>query len=78
MVAMRGHFDGKAIIPDEPVDLPIGQPLMVRVDTVNGAPPRGVGGASLLRFAGTIARADLEVMRGAIDADCGRVDGNGW
>ncbi|MHB9037361.1 MAG: hypothetical protein ACYC64_11900 [Armatimonadota bacterium] len=26
-VVIRAHFDGKAIIPDEPVDLPLNQPL---------------------------------------------------
>jgi len=26
-VVIRAHFDGKAIIPDEPVDLPINEPL---------------------------------------------------
>lgn len=34
--SIRAHFDGKAIIPDEPVDLPINQPLRVRVE--NGLP----------------------------------------
>jgi len=26
-IVIRAHFDGKAIIPDEPVDLPINEPL---------------------------------------------------
>ncbi len=26
-VVIRAHFDGKTIVPDEPVDLPIDQPL---------------------------------------------------
>jgi hypothetical protein len=26
-VVIKAHFDGKAIIPDEPVDLPVNQPL---------------------------------------------------
>lgn len=39
MVAIRGHFDGKVIVPDEPVDLPRGQQLIVHVETVNAAPP---------------------------------------
>lgn len=28
---IRAHFDGKAIVPDEPVDLPVDAPLEVRV-----------------------------------------------
>ena len=31
---IRAHFDGKAIIPDEPVDLPVNQPLEARLDIV--------------------------------------------
>lgn len=26
---IRAHFDGKSIVPDEPVDLPVNQPLEV-------------------------------------------------
>jgi hypothetical protein len=26
-VVIRAHFDGKVIVPDEPVDLPINEPL---------------------------------------------------
>ena len=29
MTAFKAHFDGKAIIPDEPIDLPTGTPLFV-------------------------------------------------
>jgi hypothetical protein len=31
MVAIKGHFDGKVIIPDEPVDLPANQRLLIHV-----------------------------------------------
>src|SRR2546426_796973 len=34
------HFDGKVLIPDEPVQLPVGQPLRLTVETSNAlAPP---------------------------------------
>jgi hypothetical protein len=79
VVAMKGHFDGKVIVPDEPVDLPVNQPLIVRVEPADGAAtPPGVPGAALLRFAGSIERSELEAMRGAIDEGCGRVDPNDW
>lgn len=26
-IIIRVHFDGKVIVPDEPADLPVGQPL---------------------------------------------------
>lgn len=32
------HFDGKVLVPDEPVVLPVGERLEVRVDSAN-APP---------------------------------------
>lgn len=28
---IRAHFDGKVFVPDEPVDLPVGQPLELDV-----------------------------------------------
>jgi len=43
---IRAHFDGRVLVPDEPVDWPIDQPLMVSMvmrdgaagtDAVNGA-----------------------------------------
>jgi hypothetical protein len=32
MLAIRAHFDGKVLVPDEPVDLPCNQPLVLRVE----------------------------------------------
>jgi hypothetical protein len=32
MVAFKARFDGKVLIPDEPVDLPRGQSLTVRIE----------------------------------------------
>jgi hypothetical protein len=79
VVALKGHFDGKVIVPDEPVALPIDQPLIVRVDTIPaGSPAPGVAGADLLRFAGTIDSTDLEQMKTAIDEGCERVEANDW
>lgn len=34
MLAIRGHFDGKVIVPDEPVDFPDGQELIVHLEPV--------------------------------------------
>jgi hypothetical protein len=31
MVAIKGHFDGKAFVPDEPVDLRRGQRVLLHV-----------------------------------------------
>lgn len=32
MVRFTAHYDGKQLLPDEPVDLPTGQPLQVTVE----------------------------------------------
>jgi hypothetical protein len=31
-MSIKAHFDGKTIVPDEPVNLPVNQPLRVKVD----------------------------------------------
>ncbi len=40
--------------------------------------PKGVPGKDLLRFAGTIAPADLREMSAAIEEACERVDADAW
>jgi hypothetical protein len=30
-VQVRAHFDGKVIVPDEPVELPLNQPLTLQI-----------------------------------------------
>jgi hypothetical protein len=42
--------------------------------TLARPPVRGVRGSTLLRFAGRIDAADLEMMSQAIDEECERVD----
>jgi hypothetical protein len=41
MVTVSAHFDGKVIVPDEPLDLPPYQALIVQIERVGGeaAPP---------------------------------------
>lgn len=38
MTILKAHFDGKVIVPEEPVDLPTGRILEVRVEPVE--PPQ--------------------------------------
>jgi hypothetical protein len=40
--------------------------------------PRGVPGAALLRFAGTIPEEDVRTMEKAIEAGCEQVDEREW
>lgn len=55
---IAGHFDGKVIIPDEPVQLPVGQPLRVRLELVETSAPRF---ADFLRFAADLPDAPSDL-----------------
>jgi hypothetical protein len=57
---ISAHFDGQVIVPDEPVQLPVGQPLRVHVEVVEAAPRF----AELLSFASDLpdAPADLSAQ----------------
>jgi hypothetical protein len=33
---IRGHFDGRFIVPEQPVDLPVNQPLDIEVTSSSG------------------------------------------
>ena len=42
VMAIRAHFDGKVIVPDEPVDIPVGKPLEIEFRLKSGGlPPPG-------------------------------------
>lgn len=60
--------------------LPVSQQRQVLefARTLVAAPPRGVPGADLLRFAGTIEADDLDKMTQAIEEGCERVDADEW
>ena len=51
---ISAHFDGKVIVPDEPVQFPVGQPLRLVVEVAEPAPPRF---AELLNFAADLPDA---------------------
>lgn len=51
---ITAHFDGKVIVPDEPVQLPVGQPLRVQVEATEPSQPRF---ADLLGFAADLPDA---------------------
>ncbi len=59
--SIAAHFDGKVIIPDEPVELPVGQPLRLQVELAAPSQPRF---ADLLQFAAELpdAPADLSAQ----------------
>lgn len=79
MVAFRGHFDGKVIIPAGVVDLPRNRELILQVASVGDLNlPSGVPGASLLRFAGLIGAEDIALMQQAIQSDCEQATHDEW
>jgi hypothetical protein len=42
MKTFRAHFDGRALVPDEPVDLPHGATLRVSAEPVEEDAPEGL------------------------------------
>jgi hypothetical protein len=51
---LTAHFDGRFIVPDEPVQLPVGQRLRLHVEVLEPSPPRF---AELLDFASDLPEA---------------------
>ena len=49
------HFDGKVIVPDEPVELPTGCPLEIRIETAGTRSARPGSLTRLAERAGKIA-----------------------
>jgi len=56
--SISAHFDGKVIVPDEPISLPAGQRLRVEIESVE-AP--GGGFVDLLRFAADLPGAPSDL-----------------
>lgn len=52
-LTFSAHFDGSALVPDEPVELPMGQRLIITVAVAAPAAPF----ADLLQFAGDVPDA---------------------
>ena len=52
-MTIRAHFDGKVIVPDEPVDLPVNQPfeLQLSIPVRKDARPEGQWREALERLA---------------------------
>lgn len=73
MVAFRGHFDGRVIIPEGHISLPCDRELLFQVE------PEGIRLAKatgLLAFAGTLDEQTAREMEEALK-DCERID-NEW
>jgi len=66
VVSIRAHFDGRVIVPDEPVQLPVNTSLTVSISTdgapgAQGRPPRPVEDrlAAHARFSGSVSVGSL-------------------
>jgi hypothetical protein len=55
---IAAHFDGKVIVPDEPVQLPVGQPLRVCLELAEPFAPRF---AELSQFAADLPDAPSDL-----------------
>lgn len=76
MTTLRGHFDGKVIVPDEPVDLPRDQELVINVTAAEREEPaHGTALYIAQRMQNhRISDEDAEAMRRAIEEACEQID----
>lgn len=51
MIAIKAHFDGKYLVPDEPLQVAQDTPLKVRIELADAA-PQGAGPRSILELEG--------------------------
>jgi hypothetical protein len=59
-IQLRAHFDGRVLVPEEPLDLPVDQPLTVRIDVPPSARDDAVARlAALERIANRAVDANL-------------------
>ena len=81
MTTLTGHFDGRVIVPDGPVKLPKGK-LLMHVEPIEfrSTLPPTVNGRQMVELVNHLdwPKDDLEEIRRAIEADCERVDADGW
>ena len=54
MTVLKAHFDGKVLIPDEPVELPVGCALEVHVRPLKERTPPATEGKALLKLLKTL------------------------
>jgi len=40
---ITAHFDGRVLVPDEAVELPVGQSLRLHIELTSSVPPRFAG-----------------------------------
>ena len=60
---IRAHFDGRVLVPDQPVDLPLNQPLELEVTAVAGD-RNGAADAAIIEERRRRLRASSGVLPG--------------
>jgi hypothetical protein len=83
MTKLTGHFDGKVIVPDEPVNLPMNARLVIHVEPEPGGVDVLPPGKTLGAMVEAARRADfdkqsLREMNAAIEEGCEQVDPHEW
>jgi hypothetical protein len=67
MTMIRAHFDGKAFVPDEPVDMPVNQAVTVHLDVSSTPEP-----ISVERFEELLKQMDSDTVDGPQTVDWSR------
>lgn len=75
----KAHFDGKVLIPDEPVSLPANQQVQVTVQTAADVAPSTSGRDLVARLAQLQLTPDETAeMDRAIEEHCERINPDDW
>lgn len=68
MTTLRAHFDGKVLVPDEPVDLPTGRSLRIRIideePEQSSASPTAL--LEVLRLPPRVSQEDVDALEQSI------------
>ncbi len=80
MVRLSAKFDGKVFVPDDVVDMPRDQRVVMHVEPISseGTKPPGKPATDFQQFVGTIDPTDLKLMSDAIEEAFGQVEPDGW
>jgi hypothetical protein len=54
------------------------QDVLKLVQSLNARPSRAERRQAILNLAGSIPKDDIEIMKSVIEADCERIDTDGW
>jgi hypothetical protein len=69
VIAIKAHFDGKYLVPDEPLNVPKDQPLRVQIDVAQPA-ENEIGNSSISELLKGLAKAAEECpLDSALPAD---------